>query len=329
MGLCHLGMIEALEKRGFRPDYVVGTSAGSLVGALYSHFGNVPGVCGRIESVLASDEFDMFERKYFGKAQLLEGHVQRGIKHFFTVVSETLEKKPHHGISFAAAAMIAQKDVASLFTRIFDGITFDTLKIPFATVAVDLSDGVPVTFASEKQSGGQGFAWSVAGPEGLIKAVMASSAIPLLFPSVQLGGHLFVDGGVMTNLPVREARLLLPGHMLLLAGFDVSSPVVPNENDPSTACALRLVDPPARKAQAAEEEMLDVLFRPVTDDSPRSSLSNYKELIELGRLSMTKGCLDIFEKTYRDKCLAMVRSDNSPVRRIFASARIRQLMPQP
>jgi predicted acylesterase/phospholipase RssA len=40
-------MIEALKQRGFRPDYIVGTSAGSLLGALYSHFGNVRDVCGR------------------------------------------------------------------------------------------------------------------------------------------------------------------------------------------------------------------------------------------------------------------------------------------
>jgi predicted acylesterase/phospholipase RssA len=51
---------------------------------------------------------------------------------------------------------------------------------------------------------------------------MASSAIPLLFPTVQLDGHLFVDGGVMVNMPAREARCLLPGQDLLLAGFDVS-----------------------------------------------------------------------------------------------------------
>ena len=55
-GFCHLGMIESLEKRGIRPDLVIGTSAGALFGALYSHFGNVEDVFGQIELVLASDE---------------------------------------------------------------------------------------------------------------------------------------------------------------------------------------------------------------------------------------------------------------------------------
>jgi predicted acylesterase/phospholipase RssA len=62
-GLCHLGMIEALEKRGIRPDFIIGTSAGALFGALYCHFGNIEDVFRQVEIVLASDEFEEFERK--------------------------------------------------------------------------------------------------------------------------------------------------------------------------------------------------------------------------------------------------------------------------
>ena len=115
---CHLGMIEALEHRGFRPDYIVGTSAGSLLGALYSHFGNVGDVYSRIEHVLASDEFEMFERKYFGAARPLEGHVQRGVKHCFSVLSETLERKIHQGISFVASARMPISSFETTFTLV-------------------------------------------------------------------------------------------------------------------------------------------------------------------------------------------------------------------
>ncbi len=46
-GFCHLGMIEALEKEGIRPDFIVGTSVGALLGASYSHFENVGEGCVR------------------------------------------------------------------------------------------------------------------------------------------------------------------------------------------------------------------------------------------------------------------------------------------
>lgn len=35
-GYAHIGAIEVLEREGIRPDFIVGTSAGSLVGALYA-----------------------------------------------------------------------------------------------------------------------------------------------------------------------------------------------------------------------------------------------------------------------------------------------------
>jgi NTE family protein len=43
-GFAHLGVLRALESHGFRPDIVVGTSAGSIVGALYASHASVPEV---------------------------------------------------------------------------------------------------------------------------------------------------------------------------------------------------------------------------------------------------------------------------------------------
>ena len=35
-GLAHIGVLRAMEKAGLTPDYITGTSMGSIVGALYS-----------------------------------------------------------------------------------------------------------------------------------------------------------------------------------------------------------------------------------------------------------------------------------------------------
>ncbi|MBD0084372.1 patatin-like phospholipase family protein, partial [Acinetobacter baumannii] len=35
-GYAHIGVIEVLEQHGIRPDFIVGTSAGSIVGAIYA-----------------------------------------------------------------------------------------------------------------------------------------------------------------------------------------------------------------------------------------------------------------------------------------------------
>jgi NTE family protein len=42
----------------------------------------------------------------------------------------------------------------------------------------------------------------------LADIIQASSSIPLLFSPVQLGEHLYVDGGVLDNLPIKPVRKL-------------------------------------------------------------------------------------------------------------------------
>ena len=68
--------------------------------------------------------------------------------------------------------------------------TFDRLQIPFAAVCCDIANGEAVAV----------------GDGDLVQAVMASAAIPGLFPARELDGRLLVDGGVVDNLPVDVAR---------------------------------------------------------------------------------------------------------------------------
>jgi NTE family protein len=65
----------------------------------------------------------------------------------------------------------------------------EELAIPFACVATDLDDGTAVTLDS--------------GP--LLSALLASCAIPGVFPVVQRDGRLLADGLCVANIPVRQA----------------------------------------------------------------------------------------------------------------------------
>jgi NTE family protein len=326
-GFCHLGMIEALEKGGVRPDLIVGTSAGSLFGALYSHFGNVEAVLKLVEVVFASDEFREFERRYFGERKPADGHVQSGMKHFFSGLAGTLKNRMHLGRALVTSAMVAEKDAASIFGAIFEGITFETLKIPFAAVAVDLAEGIPVIFSAERGPGARGTVSPVSGPDGLMKAVRASSAIPLVFPAVEIAGHAHADGYIMSNLPAREARTLLAGQDVFLVGFDVSAPVQLSEDDLSTVeLVLRLLDLSTRSKQSADRELIDVLLQPVNKHYPWSSFAEYKKFIDLGRRYMTEQRMAAFERLYLEKCAANLRKDKNASRRYFSGARLKRFM---
>jgi NTE family protein len=64
--------------------------------------------------------------------------------------------------------------------------TFEDLKLPVIISAADIIEGKTIYFS-----------------EGdLVKAVLASTCIPLLFAPVKMDGRLMVDGGIINNLPV-------------------------------------------------------------------------------------------------------------------------------
>lgn len=73
-----------------------------------------------------------------------------------------------------------------------DGLRFERLEdaaVPFEVVATSLTDG------RER--------WLTKG--SAVESVLASAAIPALFPPVRIGSELLVDGGVVDNVPISRA----------------------------------------------------------------------------------------------------------------------------
>lgn len=65
--------------------------------------------------------------------------------------------------------------------------SFESLKLPLTIAATDIVSGRVAYFDSGE----------------LIARIIASSSIPALFNPVILDGHVYVDGGIIDNLPVR------------------------------------------------------------------------------------------------------------------------------
>lgn len=154
-GFAHIGVIKALEAQGIVPDIVVGTSAGSLVGALYAA-GNDGYALQRLalamdETAISDWSVPLFARATgVLKGEALQNYVNR------TVNNQPIEK----------------------------------LKKPFGAVATDLRTGESILF----RRGNTG------------AAVRASSAVPGVFQPVRIGDRSYVDGGLVSPVPVRFAR---------------------------------------------------------------------------------------------------------------------------
>jgi NTE family protein len=165
-GFAHIGVIQVLEEAGIRPDLVVGTSAGSLVAALYAG--------GKTGNEMAT-------------------------------LAQNMDESAITDWSFPGRGMIRGEALARYVRDHTGGRTIEQMKLPLGIVATDLDSGAPILF----QRGDTG------------SAVRASSAVPAVFQPVKIGAREYVDGGLVSPVPVRFARQM--GAELVIA-VDISSP---------------------------------------------------------------------------------------------------------
>lgn len=87
--------------------------------------------------------------------------------------------------------------------------SFEELALPFRAVACDLLSGEAVAL----------------GEGDVVEAVLASCALPGLFPPVERDGRLLVDGGVVDNLPLEVAFTMGADYCI---GVDLLPPFRPD-----------------------------------------------------------------------------------------------------
>ncbi|WP_111671392.1 patatin-like phospholipase family protein [Algoriphagus litoralis] len=182
-GIAHVGVIRAMEKAGIRPDYVAGTSMGSVVGGLYAMGYNAD----ELEEIIRAIDWDLiisnrvgfekiaFEEKEYYNRYLLELPIRNG------------------KISLPSGLIEGQmlSEVLHYYTwpaRKYKN--FDEFPIPFRCIATDISTGKAVVFK-------EGY---------LHDALRSSIAIPTAFTAFQLDSTMVVDGGVVDNFPIDVVR---------------------------------------------------------------------------------------------------------------------------
>jgi NTE family protein len=154
-GFAHIGVVKALEAQGIRPDLIVGSSAGALVGAFWAA-GHDGSQMERLAlQVRDSDVIDLIGTSVQGRRGLVSG--------------QALQMFVNAGLR---------------------GRSIDGLPTPFAAVATRFPSGELQVF----QSGEPGF------------AVRASCSIPGVFMPANQQGQDYLDGGLVSPIPVRTAR---------------------------------------------------------------------------------------------------------------------------
>ena len=184
-GLAHIGILKVLDEEKVPIEYVTGTSMGSIIGGMYS-VGYTPD---EIEEIAVSmDWMSLFNDKIERKDK---GAVRNSIEDKNSTVipiKNFMPKLP----SGAVGGKTASQRLNELFYGALGVEDFKKFPRKFAAVATDLESGEGIMI--DKGS--------------IATAIRESLSIPSVFAPIRDGKRLYIDGGVVRNLPVQDVKVL-------------------------------------------------------------------------------------------------------------------------
>jgi NTE family protein len=158
--------------------------------------------------------------------------------------------------------------LGAFLDEVLGGRDFDALDLPFAAVACELTTGGRVVMRD--------------GP--VSSAVLASAAIPGVFPPVERGDDLLVDGSVVDIVPAGLARSLGAD---VVVGVDVSGPL-PRRRPTTLLHVMVAVSALQPGSHDRPEEKADLLLAPAVDEYAFWELSRIEEFEDAGRAAAEK-----------------------------------------
>ena len=226
-GIAHVGVIKALKDNGVKISMAAGCSAGSVIGAGlakgFSPQKMLDILCGLTGKDLVDPSVNFLGNKALLKGQKLRFQLE----------------------------------------KYFGEVDIKDLKMPFATIATDISAGKLYEFF-----------------EGdLVTAVTASSSIPVIFPPVEYSGLTLVDGGVINRTPVDTVKKL--GADVVVA-VDVCDKIEKRVQIGSLlSVVLRTVDV-MDNAKPRQRKKDCIFIRPDLSDIDPYKVERQKEIFERG-----------------------------------------------
>jgi NTE family protein len=239
-GFAHVGVIQVLEENGLKPSLVTGTSAGSLVAAIYAS--------GKTGAALQQ-------------------------------VAETMDEATIADwmLPIFSRGMLRGEALARYVNTQVGGQRIEQFALPLGIVATDLHSGQSILF----QRGDTG------------AAVRASSAVPAVFQPVAIGGREYVDGGLVSPVPVRYARQM--GAELVVA-VDISSDPQGNRANDTLQILLQTFAIMGKSINSFELREADVVVRPALQGTSGADFGARRKSIEAGRSAMQQALPQLRQK---------------------------------
>ena len=177
-GACHIGVLKSLERRGIIPDIISGTSAGSMIGAMYASHASADIVEEKYTKHVNGEDFKDLGFRYIPNNEKDDS--------VFSQVFKQIKNQYILMVSSTRKSLVKNERLAKAANNLFESNQFDDLKIPLIVTATDLISGKPMLYKAGN----------------VVDAVVKSSSIPGFVEPTYIDNRMLLDGGIVFPTPV-------------------------------------------------------------------------------------------------------------------------------
>lgn len=170
-------------------------------------------------------------------------------------------------VPFTSRGMLRGEALGRYVNSQLNGAKIEDMKMPLGIVATDLQTGDGILFRRGD----------------IATAVRASSAVPSVFEPVRIGNKDYVDGGLVSPVPVRFARQM--GADIIIA-VDISSRPEDAKTTDILKVLLQTFSIMSKSISQLELAQAEVVVRPAMPDVGSAEFAARKKSIEAGRAAM-------------------------------------------
>lgn len=190
-GIAHVGVLKALEENNIKVAAIAGTSAGSIIATLYA-MGYSPYYI-----------YLLFKRYVRDIINIRSKPIINGITNFI--------RNNKIGIAGLSDGNEFEKMYDELARKKGFRLIGD-IKMPLLVSAVDIGESKEYIFTNcaSRKNIKDNYITEI----GIGRAVRASSSFPAIFCPCEYKNHIFMDGGVLNNLPTEELKKVYTGKII-------------------------------------------------------------------------------------------------------------------